>query len=141
MSSLYTHALCVLSFCWLGSPSWSMVLASRANRRDMAASYFKKALAVDSFHWGAFQNLCQLGEDVDPQHLFSPSAPSLSSSAVGSSSGSGSGSAAAQHQAAAVQASEGDSTQDRAGDPPSKRLKTARPSVPLFGTRCSTVLW
>ncbi|GBP50660.1 Cell division cycle protein 27 homolog [Eumeta japonica] len=39
-------------------------------RRSKAADAYRKALAINPFLWKSFAQLCNMGEKVDPQHVF-----------------------------------------------------------------------
>jgi hypothetical protein len=45
-------------------------ICQRNSRRAQAIKYYKKSLELDSFLWGSYQALCQLGENVYANELF-----------------------------------------------------------------------
>jgi tetratricopeptide (TPR) repeat protein len=49
---------------------WSSLLCRSAGRTALAIEYFEKALALQPNLWSAYENMCQLGADVDPGKFF-----------------------------------------------------------------------
>mmetsp|Transcript_6897 Transcript_6897/g.12747 ORF Transcript_6897/g.12747 Transcript_6897/m.12747 type:complete len:783 (+) Transcript_6897:305-2653(+) len=46
------------------------LICTRDNRREHAVTYFCLALRTDPFLWDAFEQLCELGVDIDPSAFF-----------------------------------------------------------------------
>jgi tetratricopeptide (TPR) repeat protein len=51
---------------------WLGVICRYTNRKEAAITYLNKALALNPLMWCAFENLAQLGENVDIQAVFNP---------------------------------------------------------------------